>query len=150
MSKETFTATNRVREGKWGDRDKIKMETGSRKGRDRRQVKHGEPREWRGVNQAAAADPERNTERPSGSRTHQDRGVIHLGVRAVACCQETELPCAPFTYAIAAEAVIKPGHVTDDLDRGEAAGSATRSIPQSAGGTSLCAPTPGRTGSGDM
>lgn len=113
-------------------------------------MKHGGLREWRGVNQAAVADPEWNTERPGSNRTHQDRGVIHLGVRAVACCQETELPCAPFTYAIAAEAVIKPGHVTDDLDRGKAAGSAMRSIPQSAGGTSLCAPTPGRRGSSDM
>lgn len=43
----------------------------------------------------------------SGQRCDSSRGAAR-NKQAVGCCQETELPCAYFTHAVTAEAVMKP------------------------------------------
>ena len=57
----------------------------------------------------------------SGQRCDSSHGAAWTK-QAVGCCQETELPCADFTHAATAKAVIKPGHVTNALDKSKKAG----------------------------
>lgn len=53
-----------------------------------------------------AIGPERQLN-TSGQRCDSSHGAAQ-NKQAAGCCQETELPCADFTHAVTAEAVIKP------------------------------------------
>ncbi|KAK9514948.1 hypothetical protein VZT92_025629 [Zoarces viviparus] len=124
MSEERLTTG----EGEGGGEMKIEME--AREGRDRREVREmrrdegskgsgrnvellRQPRAVPGWNREREREREREPTGPEGQlNTSGQRCDSSLGAarnkQAVGCCQETELPCADFTHAATAVAVIKP------------------------------------------